>query len=90
MRRLIALGCAVIALALAGCGGSDGGGSSDSIPADATSPPPQSEFVPPSAGGKAFPPDFVRCMAGKGVDVETSPEPMSEPGFFQCLPFLHG
>jgi hypothetical protein len=87
----VALALVALALVLAACGG--GGGNeptTDPSPDNGVEVP--TETATPRAPG-ALPPEFVRCMADQGVDIE-GPSDLHSPGaqqaFPACIESLHG
>jgi hypothetical protein len=89
LRAVIALGLAVVALALmlAACGGDDDGEPNTS---PAPSETPSESTTPPSPGG--LPPELVECYADKGYDVESPADIHSAPPEVvqECFQSLHG
>lgn len=82
----------VVAIALAGCGGGDGGkeAATGQAPSGAVEAP-SAEGTPPGAAN-GFPPAFLACMSDRGVDVEVPDAvhaPDAQQAFQACLEFLH-
>ena len=88
MKRLVATGAAVIALVVSGCGGND-------EKATTTSPVPSDGVEAPSGGATpqgavgSLPPEFLECMAGRGVDPADVHAPEAQGAFQACLGSLH-
>jgi hypothetical protein len=76
MRHRLAFGAAVIALALSGCSDDD---------ETTTSPKPRDRAETPDRGATPpnavdqLPPQFVKCMADRGFEVESSADIHSAP-----------
>jgi hypothetical protein len=87
MKRHVTIGAMVIGLALSSCGG-DG-------EKPATSPAPTDTAEAPAASAPApgaLPPEFLKCMADRGVDVEQGADIHSAPQqvLEACFGALHG
>jgi hypothetical protein len=89
----IALAMALVALALSlgACGGDDNEGEAATTSAPATQPPLGGGATPPSSASQ-LPPQFVKCMAEQGYDVQSSADIHSAPtAVLQlCFGALHG
>lgn len=95
MKRRFALGAAGIALVLSGCGGDDkktttSPATTRPAPSDAVEAPNEGD-APAGAAGQ-LPPEFVRCMADQGYEIESPAEFHSAPPevLQTCFGSLHG
>ena len=83
MKRLATIGAVAIGIALSSCGGDD--------QEDAARPTPTDTPTAPSAPS-GLPPEFLRCMADQGYDVEQGADIHSAPMELlqRCFGSLHG
>ena len=89
IRRLLVISLAVVAFALAACGGGDeGDGDAATSPAP-TGAPSGGDTTPPAPG--ALPPGLLDCLAEKGFEVESPADIHSAPPqvLQQCFQGLH-
>jgi hypothetical protein len=78
----------VLSLTVVACGGSDDEETTTNTPAPGVEGP---RGAPPSSAPTGFPPEFVQCMADKGVDVSSQDAiHADQQAFSECLPYLHG
>jgi hypothetical protein len=85
---VLALALIAVALTLAGCGG---GGDVETTTATTPSESPSGSTAPPSLS--AFPPEFLDCLAGQGIDLESVTDVSAvihSPEGEQCFDVLHG
>jgi hypothetical protein len=90
MKRLATIGAVVIGLALPSCGGDDEKATTNSSPVPPVGAP--SEGTTPPGDPGALPPEFVKCMADQGYEVESSADVHSAPPqvLQACFGSLHG
>jgi hypothetical protein len=90
LRKIVAVGVSVVALALllAACGGDgDDEGATTSAP---SSGPPSGSATPPSAGGLQLPPGIAECLADQGYEIEPSElHSVPQQVLGQCFGALH-
>jgi hypothetical protein len=91
-RTLHSLAYALVALALmlAACSSDDEETTTSPATSDGAEAP-NGGATPPSALG-SLPPEFIKCMADQGVDIEGPGEfhsPEAQRAFPACLQFLH-
>lgn len=77
MKRHVAIGAAAIALVFASCSSDDEEATTSPAPPDGVEAPNEGATTPSAPG--ALPPEFVRCMADQGFDVESSADIHSAP-----------
>jgi hypothetical protein len=94
MRRRSGLSASVIVLILAMPSGACGGDDADKDATDSATPSEapsgRGNAAPPSSPGR-LPPEFVQCMAERGIDVESSADIHSAPqdALQVCFGALH-
>jgi hypothetical protein len=88
MKRIAIVGALLIALS--SCGGDDGKDTARPAPTDPPAAP--SESAPAPSAPSALPPEFLRCMADNGYDVEQGADIHSAPMELlqRCFGSLHG
>jgi hypothetical protein len=90
MKRHLTIGAMVIGLVLSSCGGDGEQATTGPAPSDTTETPTESAPAPSAPSG--LPPEFLKCMADQGYDVEQPDDIHSAPPqvLQACFGSLHG
>lgn len=91
MKRAVATCATLIGLVLSGCGGDDD--KPRTTPAVGDGPDTATtEAAPPPSTPSQLPPEFIKCMADQGYDVQSSADVHSAPPqvLQACFGSIHG